>query len=209
MTPDLPSGRVLRSAPRPGPTGHGLRRACHAFVAAALGAAGFAWLTPADAPRRAFTTAEISYDTMAAGLRRLYPAAGPKAADLVRTVHEEADRHRLDACIVMGVIARESSFRHDARNRRDLGLMQVNQDWHRDLVASAGGAKGMLEPQRNVRAGIAVLARYRTQSRSDLEALERYNGLGKRNGYAQRVLVEAQRLQAAGACMADEAFAAG
>jgi soluble lytic murein transglycosylase-like protein len=146
---------------------------------------------------------EPAYASMAGGLRRLYPGAGELAPAIVRTVHEEAERHRLDACLVMGVIARESAFRPDARNNRDLGLMQLNQDWHRDLIARAGGPKAMLDPQPNMRAGIEVLAHYRRQSRSDAEALERYNGLGKRNGYAQRVQAASHRLHAAGACLRD------
>jgi soluble lytic murein transglycosylase-like protein len=179
------------------------------FAAAAIGAAAMAWMQPADSPPRMDAMSAPSYASMADGLLQLYPAAGELAPAIVRTVHEEADRHRLDACLVMGVIARESSFRHTARNRRDLGLMQVNQDWHRELVERAGGADAMLDPKQNMRAGIEVLARYRKLSRSDTEALERYNGLGRRNGYAQRVHVESRRLQAAGACLRDEPLAMG
>jgi soluble lytic murein transglycosylase-like protein len=184
------------------------RGALHAFTVAASGALALAWMPPADAPRRGASSSEPTYASMADGLKRLYPGAGPLAADIVRTVHEEADRHRLDPCLVMGVIAHESSFRHDARNRRDLGLMQVNLDWHRELVARIGGERAMLEPKRNLRAGIAVLAHYRTLSRSDAEALGRYHGLGKHNGYAPRVQVEAQRLQTAGACLPMQRLAA-
>jgi soluble lytic murein transglycosylase-like protein len=99
------------------------------------------------------------------------------------------------------VIARESSFKPRARNREDLGLMQVNRRYHPDLIERAGGPQAMMDPEKNLQAGIRLLARYRRMSADELEALQRYHGLGKNNGYVQRVTAEARRMREAGACL--------
>lgn len=169
----------------------------------ALGTLLAAWLAPARAPEPAHVEPPPSYATMADRLAELYPAARAHGALTVRVVHEEADRHRLDPCLVMAVIARESGFRPAARNRRDLGLMQVNVDWHPEVVSRAGGPAALFDPERNVRAGTEVLARYRRPGDGDETALRRYHGLGKRNDYVQRVQATARRLQAAGACLGE------
>lgn len=176
-------------------------RASGSFLAAATATALAAWMPTAHSPRTETGATVPSYETMAERLVQLYPVSRTHAARIVRTVHVEADRHRLDPCLVMGVIARESSFRPQARNRRDLGLMQLNQDWHPDLVARAGGAAALLEPEQNVRAGTELLARYRRLATDDAAALQRYHGLGKRNDYVQRVQSSARRLLAAGTCL--------
>lgn len=175
-------------------------RDCRHGIRAALLAVTLAWTLPADGPAPAHDGAARSLDRMAERLASVYPASGPHALRIVRAVHVEADRHRLDPCTVMGVIARESSFRPKVRNDRDLGLMQVNSRWHADRVARAGGPGAMLTVEDNVRAGTEVLAHYRARSSGEREALQRYHGLGKRNDYVDRVLAEAQRLRAAGAC---------
>jgi soluble lytic murein transglycosylase-like protein len=175
-----------------------------AFLASAAAAAALAWMPSAHTPEPAVVRAAPSYETMAASLAAIYPASRDHAGRIVRTVHEEADRHHLDPCLVMGVIAKESSFDARARNRRDLGLMQVNQDFHPDLVARAGGPEWMFDPVRNVKAGTELLARYRGNEDGDLRhALRRYHGLSKRNDYVQRVEAAAGRLRAAGACLGD------
>ncbi|HMS79888.1 MAG TPA: transglycosylase SLT domain-containing protein [Burkholderiaceae bacterium] len=172
-----------------------------AFVATLIGAAFLAWVPAARTPEPARASPAPSYATMATSLTMLYPASRPHALDIVRTVHEEADRHGLDPCLVMAVIARESSFDPRARNRRDVGLMQLNLDWHRDRVAAAGGPQALLDPVRNVRAGTALLAHYRRLGGDDPSALQRYHGLDKRNGYVERVRTEARRLDTVGACL--------
>ncbi len=170
-------------------------------VAMLAGAALLAWMPTAQSPAPAHARPAQSYATMAESLTMLYPSSRAHAVDIVRTVHEEADRHGLDPCLVMGVIARESSFDAGARNRRDVGLMQLNLDWHRDRVARAGGAGALLDPVRNVRAGTALLAHYRSLGGDDAGALRRYHGLDKRNDYVQRVRTEARRLGVVGACV--------
>ncbi|HYF57927.1 MAG TPA: lytic transglycosylase domain-containing protein [Burkholderiaceae bacterium] len=191
----------------PTPTPHpplrrgGPRRATRAFVWAGVATAMLAWVRPADPPPAPPSQPVLSYQAMASRLVELYPASRDHAGEIVRTVHREADRHRLDPCLVMGVIARESSFAPQARNSRDLGLMQVNPRYHPDLVERAGGPRAMLEPARNIAAGTEVLARYRRASGDDLEALQRYHGLGKRNDYVERVAGEARRLRDAGVCV--------
>jgi len=199
-----------------------MRRALRPLAGGAVAAAALAWSLPSDPLHIDPATPEqhhayrlgphtdpaaLHYTAMAGRLKALYPASEDHGPEIVRVVHEESRRHRLDPCLVMGVIARESSFRPAARNRRDTGLMQVNVDWHPELVARAGGRQALLDPVRNVRAGTELLAHYRSRSRSDHEALQRYHGLGKRSGYVQWVQAESRRLHAAGTCDTDALLA--
>lgn len=187
-------GRRPPGAPR---SGSQLR----AFAAALSGAAILAWMPAAHTPEPTVAQRAPSYATMAATLTMLYPASRTHALGIVKVVHEEADRHGLDPCLVMGVIAKESSFDPRARNGRDVGLMQLNLDWHPDRVARAGGPDALLDPLRNVRAGTELLAHYRRLGGDDRGALRRYHGLDKRNDYVTRVRTEARRLDAVGACV--------
>jgi len=191
----MPAGR----APGPPRWSAAARLAGAGAVAAA---AALGWPPAADGPAPRVDRTAPSYPAMAERLTALYPAGAGQALRIVRTVHAEADRHRLDPCLVMGVIARESGFRSQARNRRDLGLMQVNTRWHADRVARLGGPQALLDIDRNIRAGTEVLAHYRGISRSDVEALQRYHGLGRRNDYVARVLTSADTMRTVGACVA-------
>ncbi len=186
-----------RAAPLPRP-----------FAATLVGAAFLAWMPTARTPEPARPIVAPSYATMAASLTLAYPSSRPHALEIVKAVHREADRHGLDPCLVMGVIAKESSFDARARNRRDVGLMQLNLDWHRDRVARAGGADALLDPVRNVRAGTELLAHYRRLGGDDHGALRRYHGLDKRNDYVARVRAEARRLDAVGACIGESTIVA-
>ena len=190
----------MTPALRPAPPPARLRWALRRLVAAAIAALAMAWTLPVDGPAPPVDPMLRAHAAMAERLARLHPASGPHAMRIVRAVHAEAQRHRLDPCTVMGVIARESGFRPLARNDRDLGLMQLNTRWHADRVAQAGGAAALLDVERNVRAGTELLAHYRERAGSERGALQRYHGLGKRNDYVARVLAEAGRLRAAGAC---------
>jgi soluble lytic murein transglycosylase-like protein len=171
---------------------------------AALGAALAAWMPSAHTPPAGRAGPTPSYETMGTALAALYPGSRGHATAIVRIVHREADRHRLDPCLVMGVIAKESSFRPHARNQRDVGLMQLNLDWHPALVARAGGERALLDPEPNVRAGTELLAHYRRLAADDeAGTLRRYHGLNKRNDYVQRVRAHSRRLEAAGACVGE------
>jgi len=194
----LPQGHLRRVPDRRRPPAAARLVGAGAVAAAAM----LGWPPQADGPAPRSDRSAPSYPLMAERLTELYPASRGQAVRIARIVHAEADRHGLDPCLVMGVIARESSFRTQARNQRDLGLMQVNTRWHADRVARLGGPQALLDIDLNVRAGTEVLAHYRGISRSDAEALQRYHGLGKRNGYVARVLASADRFRAAGACVA-------
>lgn len=169
---------------------------------AAAFAAALAWAPSAHGPGAGPSSA-ASYAEMGDRLAAIYPASGSHAVRIVRAVHAAADRHGLEPCLVMGVIARESAFDPEARRRGDVGLMQLNLAWHPDLVARAGGERGLTDPERNVSAGTELLARYRRLAGDEVGALRRYHGLGKRNDYAERVRASARHLAAAGACVAE------
>jgi len=107
--------------------------------------------------------------------------------ELLRTVHYEALRARLDPQLVLGVIEIESSFRKYAVSASDArGYMQVMPFW----TGLIGNPKHNLFNMRtNIAYGCAILRHYLDVEKGDyFRALGRYNGsLGKAD-YPNQVL---------------------
>lgn len=121
-------------------------------LAAVAGICLLAWIGTAGTPLW-MADETPSYADMGNALAHHDPGAADRAAELVRIVHGESDRQRLDPRLVMGVIAKESAFRVDVRNRSDLGLMQLSADWHLQRVLHAGGRQALMGPRPDIRAG--------------------------------------------------------
>ena len=95
--------------------------------------------------------------------------------ELLRTVHYEATRARLDPQLVLGVIEVESGFRKYAVSTAGArGYMQVMPFW----IKLIGGPKDNLFHLRaNLAYGCAILRLYVDQENGDyFRALARYNG---------------------------------
>jgi soluble lytic murein transglycosylase-like protein len=107
--------------------------------------------------------------------------------ELLRTVHYEALRARLDPQLVLGVIEIESGFRKYAVSASDArGYMQVMPFW----TGLIGTPKHNLFNMRtNIAYGCAILRHYLDVEKGDyFRALGRYNGsLGKAD-YPNQVL---------------------
>jgi soluble lytic murein transglycosylase-like protein len=99
---------------------------------------------------------------------------------VARTVVEEAERHGVPAALVLGVIQVESGYYNFAVSRKGaLGLMQIMPATGRHLARELGvrwdGPATLFDPVRNVRLGVAYLARLeRRYGRLDT-ALAAYN----------------------------------
>jgi len=99
--------------------------------------------------------------------------------ELLRTVHYEALRSRLDPQLVLGLIEVESGFRKYAVSRAGArGYMQVMPFWV-SLIGQPG--HNLFHLRTNLAYGCAILRHYLDMERGDyFRALGRYNGtLGK------------------------------
>ena len=107
--------------------------------------------------------------------------------ELLRTVHYEALRARLDPQLVLGVIEIESGFRKYAVSASGArGYMQVMPFW----TGLVGAPKHNLFHMRtNIAYGCAILRHYLDVERGDyFRALGRYNGSLGRGEYPNQVL---------------------
>ena len=95
--------------------------------------------------------------------------------ELLRTVHYEATRARLDPQLVLGVIEVESGFRKYAVSRAGArGYMQVMPFWVR-LIGQPG--HNLFHLRTNLAYGCAILRFYLDKENGDYyRALGRYNG---------------------------------
>lgn len=116
---------------------------------------------------------------------------------IVTHAYQEARATGLPVTLLLGVMARESSFNPKAINNRDVGLMQVNLKWHADEVKKAGGKDAMLRPATNIRVGTKILQQYVAAAGSIRAGLRNYNGKGKTNAYPDEVLAFKHQFDAA------------
>ena len=95
--------------------------------------------------------------------------------ELLRTVHYEATRARLDPQLVLGIIEVESGFRKYAVSRAGArGYMQVMPFWVR-LIGQPG--HNLFHLRTNLAYGCAILRFYLDKENGDYyRALGRYNG---------------------------------
>jgi transglycosylase-like protein with SLT domain len=113
--------------------------------------------------------------------------------ELLRAVHYEALRARLDPQLVLGLIEVESGFRKYAVSRSGArGYMQVMPFWTR-LIGN-GDPSSLFHMQTNLRFGCVILRHYLDRENGDLYlALGRYNGSRGRPEYPNAVFAS-QRL---------------
>jgi soluble lytic murein transglycosylase-like protein len=107
--------------------------------------------------------------------------------ELLRTVHYEATRARLDPQLVLGVIEVESGFRKYAVSRAGArGYMQVMPFWVK-MIGQPG--HNLFHLRTNLAYGCAILRHYLDVEKGDyFRALGRYNGSLGRPEYPNLVL---------------------
>lgn len=111
---------------------------------------------------------------------------------ILRTVHHEATRHRLNPQLVLAVIHVESLFDRFAISRVGAqGLMQVMPFWKQEIGT---GQDNLTDIVTNIRYGCAILRTYLTMEHGHYaRALARYNGSVGKTWYAERVMDRWQR----------------
>ena len=132
-------------------------------------------------PSMAFRSSSDAQRWLAAMDERLARRIPDRKArqELLRTVHYEATRARLDPQLVLGVIEVESAFRKYAVSRAGArGYMQVMPFWV-NLIGQPG--HNLFHLRTNLAYGCAILRHYLDLEKGDyFRALGRYNGsLGK------------------------------
>lgn len=104
-----------------------------------------------------------------------------------------ASENQISPALILGIIAKESSFVIKAFGKGSYGLMQIQTVWHKNKLQDAFYLVGSREPM-NIDANIYVGARIFKDCESKHRRLERslkcYNGnTSPRSTYAKEVLV--------------------
>jgi hypothetical protein len=115
-----------------------------------------------------------------------YKISGPLAHEIVDAAFAVSRENQMDPLLVLGIIAKESSFNHKARSSYGAtGLMQVHAPSHQALLKEIGirdrnpkvvQKKLTSRVRLNVTAGIRIYKAYEKQYGSAVKALQAYNG---------------------------------
>ena len=139
-------------------------------------------------------------DSLAAQLAKTYKIAPKDAGEIVRTAAKTSKEHNIDPFLVLGIIAKESSFNKNARSGYGAtGLMQVHAPSHKNLLKTMGlntkdlkNTENVLksEIKINVTVGVQIYKQYEKQYGSRVKALQAYNGAKNdaTSKYAKNVL---------------------
>lgn len=112
-----------------------------------------------------------------------------EALSISAMIVDNADRYGIPARLVFSIAAVESAFDPRAYRKGDSGIMQVNQSWWADTLKAKGiirDASDLFTVEKGVQAGCFILSEL-LKDRPVRHAVTAYNGLGKQNGYADRV----------------------
>ena len=143
------------------------------------------------------TPLEREQRTVAEYIAKRYRIADAAANHFVAVAYRAADQHRLDALLILAVMAIESRYNPVAESVMGAkGLMQVIAKYHPEKLSDHGGEQALLEPEVNIQVGAQILREYYRRF-GDLEtALQQYAGAldEPTSQYANKVLAEKARL---------------
>lgn len=131
---------------------------------------------------------------------RRYRVSPHALTPIFLTAQQAASESRLDPLLIIAVIAVESSFNPLAESVVGAqGLMQVIPRFHAEKLPDNAGQLALFDPQTNVRVGAQVLQEYIRRHGEVMPGLQRYAGAfdDPAQGYANKVLAERERLEAA------------
>lgn len=155
---------------------------------------------PAGKPTAAVveTPLEREQRVVAEYIAKRYRIADDAAGHFVAVAYRAADLHRLDALLILAVMAIESRYNPVAESVMGAkGLMQVIAKYHPEKLSDHGGEQALLEPEINILVGAQILREYYRRF-GDLEtALQMYAGAldDPNSQYASKVLAEKARLE--------------
>ena len=143
------------------------------------------------------TPLEREQRAVAESIAKRYRIADAAAAHFVSVAYRAADQHRLDALLILAVMAIESRYNPVAESVMGAkGLMQVIPKYHQEKLFAHGGDQSLLEPEVNILVGAQILREYQRRF-GDLEtALQMYAGAldEPTSAYSAKVLAEKARL---------------
>ncbi len=122
--------------------------------------------TTAAMPAQLNATAEV--------IAKRYRVALPAVIDVVRTAHQHARSAGFDPMLVLAMIAIESRFNPYAESSFGAqGLMQIIGRFHTDKFRPTPDGAALLDPDTNIRVGVAILREYlaRVQAVLDVKLL--------------------------------------
>ncbi|MGQ0711116.1 MAG: transglycosylase SLT domain-containing protein [Rhodoferax sp.] len=131
-------------------------------------------------------------------LSKKYGVAPEPLSALVSEAYQLAGKSKLDATLILAVMAIESGFNPFAQSPVGAqGLMQVMTKVHSDKYENFGGALAAFDPLSNLHVGVKVLQECVARAGSIEGGLKCYVGatnMETDNGYAAKVMAEHQRL---------------
>jgi soluble lytic murein transglycosylase-like protein len=130
-------------------------------------------------------------------IAKRYRIADAAAAHYVSIAYRAAEQHRLDALLVLAVMAIESSYNPVAESFMGAkGLMQIIPKYHQEKLFDHGGEHALLEPEVNIQVGAQILREYQRRFGDTETALQMYAGaLDEPTAqYSAKVLAEKGRL---------------
>lgn len=114
---------------------------------------------------------------------------------------EAGSRYRIDPALLYAIARTESALNPAASHRNrdgsiDIGLMQINSAWLRDLAKYGISARDLWEPCTNIHVGAWVLAQKIRKLGMTWEAVGAYNATTpyKRAHYAWKVYANLERV---------------
>jgi hypothetical protein len=134
---------------------------------------------------------------LAQWLSKKYRVAPEPMSAIVAQAFETGRRLKLEPTLILAVMAVESSFNPFAQSSVGAqGLMQVMTKVHTDKYENFGGKLAAFDPISNLRVGAKILLDCITRAGSVEGGLKQYVGTttGDDGGYAEKVLLEQQRL---------------
>lgn len=130
-------------------------------------------------------------------IAKRYRIADAAASHFVSVAYRAAEQYRVDALLVLAVMAIESRYNPVAESVMGAkGLMQVIAKYHPEKLSDHGGEQALLQPEINILVGAQILREYYRRF-GDLEtALQMYAGAldDPTSQYANKVLAEKARL---------------
>jgi soluble lytic murein transglycosylase-like protein len=143
------------------------------------------------------TPLEREQRSVAESIAKRYRIADAAATSFVTIAYRAADQHRVDALLILAVMAIESRYNPVAESVMGAkGLMQVIPKYHQEKLFEHGGDQSLLEPEVNILVGAQILREYQRRFGDMETALQMYAGAldEPTSQYANKVLAEKARL---------------
>jgi soluble lytic murein transglycosylase-like protein len=145
------------------------------------------------------TPLEREQRLIAEHIAKRYRIADTAATHFVSVAYRAAELHRVDALLVLAVMAIESRYNPVAESVMGAkGLMQVIAKYHPEKLSDHGGEQALLEPEVNIMVGAQILREYYRRFRDVETTLQMYAGAldEPTSQYSNKVLAEKARLEA-------------